>query len=282
MRKNVLLILVFVMFACLPVFAQKTESDVEDEELDIEDIGESGIKIMIIPFNPSYYKRDINQDLKQYSEKYNKEKVQEVKAWFSFGLDENISPRILTLNSSSQEKKVLLNDFATDTDNDIKKIYSNIEYKYEKRDKKYANKNAMLVDNLMGKLRQGKATSSMNFNQDYESDKKHKEYMNAYISDPTILPYVAERYGVQLFVFINQFEIFTDYKKCLDQENKIYQRQIKLHFSIFDRDGDQLYGDLAIISFYPTVSKDIDQIIMERFPVVANYFSKAFPDASEE
>jgi hypothetical protein len=280
MRKYILLILLLLSVAA-PVLAQRTESDIEDEELDIDDIGESGIKIMIIPFNPSYHKRDISQDLKQYSEKFNKEKVQEVKAWFSFGLDENISPRILTLGSS-QEKKVLLNDFATDTDNDIKKIYSNIEYRAEKRDKKYGNKNAMLVDNLMGKLKQGKATSSMNFHQDYESDKKHKEYTNVYIADPTILPHVAERYGVQLFVFINQFEIFTDYKKCLDQENKIYQRQIKLHFSIFDRDGDQLYGDLAVISFYPTVSKDIDQIIMERFPVVANYFSRAFPDASEE
>lgn len=267
------ILLLFFTFLCVYGFAQEktqTATESDDSELDNVDDMDATIKIMIIPFNPSYYKRDINQEVKQVEEKYNEKKAQEVKAWFSFGLDENIAPRIITLGG---EKKSLVNDFSTDTDEEIKKIYANIEYKSEKRDKKFAKKNnAMLVDNLMDKLKKGK--DNLNVEDDYESDKKHKEYTNVYIADPTILPKVADRYNVQLFVFINQFEIFTDYKKCLDPENKIYLRQIKLHFSIFDRDGDQIYGDLAIISFYPTMSKDIDQIITERFPIVANYFSK--------
>jgi hypothetical protein len=274
--KQFILLLLLLAGLWAPSFAQRAETAAEDDESEtLEDFDESLIKIMIIPFNPSYYKRDVSADLKQYAEKYSDKKSQEVKAWFSFGLDENIVPRIITLNNN--ERKSLVNDFATDTDNDIKNLYANLEYKTEKRDKRYEKKNAMLVDNLMGKLKQGK--SNLNIEEDYESDKKHKEYINAYVADPSLLPNISEKYGVQLFVFINQFEIFTDYKKCLDQENKIYLRQIKLHFSIFDRDGDQVYGDLAVISFYPTIAKDIDQIIMERFPVVANYFSRAFPDA---
>jgi hypothetical protein len=222
--KQLILLLIFTFSFLVSAVAQKTESATEEEEDEVLS-EESLIKIMIIPFNPSYYKRDVNNELKQLSEK-NEKKAEEVKAWFSFGLDENITPRIITLNNN--ERKSLVNDFSTDTDSDIKKLYAHIEYKNEKRDpKKFMKKNAMLVDNLMGKLKQGKA--SMNIEEDYESDKKHKDYINVYISDPTILPNVAEKYGVNLFVFINQFEIFTDYKKCLDQENKIYLRQIKLH-----------------------------------------------------
>lgn len=275
------ILLVFFLLALTgSVFAQKTETETESSSDDeaADDFG-GAIKIMVIPFNPSYYKRDLSADLKEYQEKYNEKKSGEIKAWFSFGLDENIAPRILTLNNA-EKKMPLLNDLSNDLDNDIKVIYSNIEYRYEKRDKKYEKKNASLVSNVMGKLKQSKAGTEMNIEEDYESDKKHKEYMNVYIADPTVLPHVAERFGVQLFVFINQFEIFTDYKKCIDKENKIFQRQIKLHFSIFDKDGDQIYGDLATINFYPTANKNIDDIIMERFPIVGNYLSKAFPDGA--
>jgi hypothetical protein len=274
MKKSLLIYIATLLFALSSYGqdAQKGAPVIEKDETEEEDEPSGTTKIMIIPFNPSYYKLDVDKEAKAYK---SEKKEQEIKAWFSFGLDENISPRILNIN---HEKKTLLNDYSADSDNDLKAIYGSIDYQYEKRDKKYAKKNQMLIDNLMGKIKQTR--NSMNVEQNYESDKKHKEYVNAVITDPTLLPHLSEKYGVHLFVFINQFEIFTDYKKCIDVENKIYQRQIKLHFSIYDGTGEQLYGDLAIVVFYPNLTKDIDQIIMERFPVVANYLSAAFPDAN--
>ena len=93
---------------------------------------------------------------------------------------------------------------------------------------------------------------------------------------------MAEKYGIKLFVFINKFEIFTNYKKVLDEENKIFQREIKISFSVYSNKGEQLYGDLAVITFFPSITKDIDQIIKERFPVVSNYISAVMPDATSE
>jgi hypothetical protein len=270
-----LFLLLMLSLATISVAQDKKTQTIDEETLEDEDLNIT--KIMVIPFNPSYYKRDIDKEVKNLELKEHKE--QEIKAWFSFGLDENIAPRIISIN---HEEKKLLNDYSTEGESDMSSLYASIEYREEKREKKFLEKNSALIDNLMGKIKDSGSKSNIEIDKSYESDKKHKEYLNAHITDPSILPHLSEKYGVKLFVFINKFEIFTNYKKCLDEENKIFQREIKISFSVYSNKGDQLYGDLAVITFYPSITKDIDQLIMERFPVVSNYFSAVMPDASTE
>jgi hypothetical protein len=269
MKKILFFVALFNLLLGGVVFAQdkKASSSMEstdDEEADPDDENLGAVKIMIIPYNPSYYKFDVDKDI---NKKYSDKKKSEVKAWYSFGLDENISARIV--NSDESDKKSALSDYSGDAESDLNLIYSSIEYAYAKRDRKKAAKNEKLIGNLMGKMDKSEKSNDVK----YESDKKHDEYMNVTMKDPTLLPRLAKKYGTQLFVFINQFEISTNYKKCVDPINKIYERQIKIHFSVFDAEGNQLYGDLASLTF-PSFSKDIDDVIVKRFPVVANYVAE--------
>ncbi len=268
-------LLFLIVFSPEIILGQDKRVQSFDEET-IEEEDFNTTKVMVIPFNPSFYKRNV-EEIKELGLK--KQKEQEVKAWFSFGLNENISPRIITIN---HEEKKMLNDYAADSEADLAALYTAIEYQEEKRDRNFLKKNASLIDNLLGKIRTSGDKSEIEIDRSYESDKKHKTYLNCQINDPAILPHLSEKYGVKLFVFINKFEIFTNYKKSIDAENKIFQREIKISFSVYSGKGDQLFGDLALVTFYPTITKNIDQLIMQRFPIVRDYLSAVMPDATSE
>jgi hypothetical protein len=265
---NLFLVWSFLSFS---VYAQEKAPAIADDDEDLEEDFSSISRIMIIPHNPTTG-ATIDIDKKIAEKNLNKAKEEEAVAWNNFGLNENVAPRIVNLNG-----KEGLTDYTNQGDNDLTWIYASIDYKVEKRDKKLAVKNAMLMDNVMGKINSSKA-KDLNVSRGYESDSKHKEFLNAIITDPNLIPHLTEKYGVKMFVFINQVEIFTNYNKYLDEENKIYERQIKLHYSVYDTKGGQILGDLAVINFFPAQNEDIDKIIMERFPVVSNFISSAFPD----
>jgi hypothetical protein len=96
--------------------------------------------------------------------------------------------------------------------------------------------------------------------------------MNVKLSHPELLKMLSDKYGVDLFVFINQLEIKTNYNDCIDFQLKIYEREIKVHFSIFDKYGKQLAGDVAI-SLFPSNSNDIGEIMAGNFPSISSYIA---------
>ena len=73
--------------------------------------------------------------------------------------------------------------------------------------------------------------------------------MNVELKDSTLLPYLNEVYGTELFLFINQFDINTDFESCIDLENGIYERIIKVHFSIYNQYNILMDGDYVEVRF---------------------------------
>jgi len=91
-----------------------------------------------------------------------------------------------------------------------------------------------------------------------------------------LLRMLSEKYGTDLFVFLNQFEIKTNYNDCLDLALKIYRRQFKVHYSIYDGNGKQLYGDVAVVDF-PSNTNDTSEIIKENFQKIADAIVQHVP-----
>jgi hypothetical protein len=102
------------------------------------------------------------------------------------------------------------------------------------------------------------------------------QYMNAVLTDAAFLSALHETYGTERFVFVNQFEIRTNYKSCLDIANKIYQREILLHFSVFDQKGKQLAG-ACVKSSFPSDSNNAYDIIRNCFSELAGYVAMCTP-----
>ena len=102
----------------------------------------------------------------------------------------------------------------------------------------------------------------------YLNDKTDVRYMKAVISKPGMLTELASKYHFDLFVFVTQMEIKTNYASCMDIANKIYKREVILHFTVYDKSGTLLVGNFAQ-SFFPSNSNNAYTISGNCFPQVA-------------
>ena len=57
---------------------------------------------------------------------------------------------------------------------------------------------------------------------------------------------------------------------------KIYRRKLKLHYSVFDVSGKQVYGDVAVVDF-PSNSNDIAEIMQQNFPKIGESIVQHLP-----
>jgi hypothetical protein len=100
--------------------------------------------------------------------------------------------------------------------------------------------------------------------------KPETSYINIDIHDQTLLPDFSEKYNADYFLFINELDIKTHFDDCMDLALKIYRRDLKVHYSIFDKHGKQIYGDVAVVHFASN-SNDVHEIISKNFPSLARY-----------
>ena len=103
--------------------------------------------------------------------------------------------------------------------------------------------------------------------------------MNVKIHNAAMLEYLHNKYGTEVFLFINQFNLVTNFEHCLDRANNVFEREVMIHFSVFDYTGKQIAGDVAIVNL-PSNNNNLDLIIKEKFPVIADYIKGQLPHNS--
>jgi triosephosphate isomerase len=57
-----------------------------------------------------------------------------------------------------------------------------------------------------------------------------------------------------------------------------YKRKIKVHYTIFDKEGKELHGGAAIV-YMPPTTNDMNKIINNYFPILAQNMSENIPGA---
>jgi len=204
-------------------------------------------KVLLIPYNPMMHLSDADRDMAEFSDK----DPEVLRKMFRMGLTRNVNSKIFEVYESHS----LLTDYTQAGQKDLDIIYGSIGY---------------AMEDAMAKKDSVQASKSKK-----KAEEKPKEkYLNVKLSHPELLKMLSEKYGTDIFLFISQLEIKTNYDDCLNLALKIYQRQIKVHFAIFDKSGKQLGGDVAV-ALYPSNSNDIGQIMSDNFPVVASYIAAA-------
>lgn len=261
MRNSALLLL--MLFVSLGLTAQNNER-------------QEYKSVMIIPFDPGMYFSDSDQDLS----KHNQKSVKEIRTMFRYGLNINLNAQVL----SEYQTRALLSDTAKGAADDLYRIYKSISYYQEKSmplvsTEEEAEKSTKLGSKLksLGKKDtddDGQGTADVLKNVD------NRKYMNVKIHNKEMLDYLHGKYGTDLFVFINQFNLATNYEHCLDRATNNFEREIAVHFSIFDRHGKQIAGDIAYVKFGSNTN-DIMDIMKTNFPIVSDYVAKNMPGKSK-
>ncbi len=211
-------------------------------------------KVMIIPYNPNMYFSDADDAIAKASNKT----PEEVRRMFRQGIAYDVSIRILP----RYPIKNMLYDTSQMAQRDLYLIYKNISYhKAESPSYKKDEEN-----------KPNDITSGEN---PIVQSASLKEYIAAE-APKQMLQYLYETYGTDLFVFINQFDLVTNYKYCTDRAINNFTRDVIVHFSIYDKDGNYLYGDAVKVTFNKNTNH-IDEIILHNFPVIADYIAKHVP-----
>ena len=234
-------------------------------------------RVMVIPFNPDMYFSDSDQMLAAYNHK----SIPEVRKMFRYGVNMNLNARIM----SEYGSRSLLTDTTTDVMADLATIYKNITYYSDESMGPQVlapgekQKNGGGIGKFFKKNEDNKNEGNASGTQT-RSKHEARQYINVKVHSREMLQYLAEKYNVDMFLFVNQFNLQTNYEHCLDRANNVFERDLIIHYSVFDAQGKQLSGDIAEVHF-PSNNNNMDVIMKENFPVLADEVFANLPNKSK-
>jgi hypothetical protein len=224
----------------------------------------SSERVMIIPFNPNYYLSDADREIAEVNEK----KAHEISAIFRHGLDLSLQAQVRNVFDTYS----ILYDTASAANGDLSQLYNGITYKYQKpfdmRSENPVQEDTHQSD-LFGMHQQAAETPTKKQLKEQDAETGPKEYMNAVLKSPEVLTSFAAKYVADYFVFINQFELKTNYETCLDRSANNFQREVLVHYSIYNAAGEQLKGSVLNVVFGSNDNR-LDQIIGEYLPQITS------------
>lgn len=75
---------------------------------------------------------------------------------------------------------------------------------------------------------------------------KETKYILAYPAKNSLLDSIADIFQAQKILMLTQIEIKTNYQTCVATDGTRFDRSVKLHFCLYNRTGELLYGDVAV------------------------------------
>ncbi|MBL4624914.1 MAG: hypothetical protein JKY42_07230 [Flavobacteriales bacterium] len=236
-------------------------------------------KVMVIPFEPKLYMSDIDREIGKKTGM----SATQIKYNFRLGLANTMYSQTIKSTPAIQ----MYSADNEDIQNDLSYIYKSTGYHYdympameekpeESKPKEVLNKIKKRADEtLYGSKEQG--GTRIKDGQLYSEDYSKERFMNVRILNPNMFDYLSTKYEVGYFVFINQLDMKiapgTDYRAL---ENEMYQREIKVHYSIYDQYGNLVYASAAK-NYFPSVMNDMNLIIKGHFPKICKEIAFHIP-----
>jgi len=225
-------------------------------------------KVMLVPYDPRYYLSDADKDILEQSQI----EAAKFRSNFRYSIDRSVKRAI----SGSYECISLLNDTADELEATMYYVLGRTGYKYEKAIP-ITPKPVDDGESVIKKITNTRDHEDSKIASSYIPVKENAMYMNAVVGKPAdLFKELYDQYQADIFVFLTQFEIKTNYNSCLDIANKIYRREVMLHFSIYSKDGRLLAGSYAT-SYFPSDSNNANKIIGDCFPELARYVAGCLP-----
>ncbi len=242
---------------------KKTESTIVPYDFD-----KDRKQILVIPFDPYLYFSDADAEIAAKSNIA----MPKVRQMFRRRLN-------ALLDVQGYEMIRLMGGKSKDSTSDLNKIYGSVTYGYQELlYSEYNPNNAQykalenggttqektgLFDRKKDKMQGANQAVATNYN----VPKDHGKYFGVKIKDPEFFNYFRQKYDVDYYIFINQFEVKTNYENCLDRAALNYERTFTTHYSIFDINGKQIAGN-KFKTNYNSNSNYIYTIVSDNVPKI--------------
>lgn len=221
-------------------------------------------KILIAPFNPDLYLSDAEQDIMRQTNKT----PEQYREYFRKTMDLKILGQLQTVMPAFS----LGQDTTKKAQRELAIFYRQCGYKYDNAKGKGLNKEE-------GK-KKGFSLSKKKENDipGYITTRGDAKFMNAEISDTAFYHHLLSEYESNYMLSVNQMEIKTNYSSCIDIANKIYKREVILHYSIYNDKGTVIDGNF-LVAYFPSNSNKDTEISERTFPELAEMLKKQLQSA---
>lgn len=204
----------------------KTISGKEKAE---RDVAPTAHKVMIIPFEPKMYFSEIDRNINAETNL----SAKEIRYKFRDGLNEQLYK---AFKSSGYNCLDLMADTAK-YKKDTEGIYQYLSYEYQK----VPNQESYQAPK---KEQEKKHIEKGQLNVETNSDER---FMNAKLTNPKVVPLLYAKYKTDLFVFINQLNLYASGSKDPTQlgSGTNTKRKIVVHYTVYTADARQINSGIA-------------------------------------
>lgn len=240
-----------------------------------EPINLNNQSLLLVPFESVMYLSDVNRDLAIA----NNLTSQQILERFTSALDQSI---LYTF----QEKCNVSSFYLLDDDesvNDLKYIFEHRKLEYELVSKTIEQtKTEKLKSKFKKKEDDSYQRGRIEGGQIITKRDDRERYMKALITDQMVLDSMSQKFSNKFFLFVNELDIRNNYTDAISMQQMKYNREIKIHYTLYHKNGEILSTGISRTEF-PSTENDINVIIKSYFPILAQYiFDDLFPSEEEE
>ena len=220
-------------------------------------------KVLIVSFFPEMYLVD---DEHRFAKANNKDHKQ-ILNYFRQSLDNEI----IKVIGDSIRCISLLNSSTESASDDLTLIYQNARYDYVSPMQMKFPKNKVKYYIKPKDIETYQKHKSRNSIKDGQIESKvvdrNTQLFNISFKSNKLLFNLSKKYNNDYFLFINQFEIRSDYSNPYSSGSGTYPRKIKVHYSIFDAKGNFVFGSFAQTDLPPNENY-LTNISKNYFPII--------------
>lgn len=269
MDKQITFSIIISLLLSFAVKAQHSTLRFSDQPLNL-----NNQSLLLVPFESKMYISDVNRELSQTNDLSAREIVDR----FTSAVDQSI---LYTFQKRCDVSSFyLLED--EEADGDLSFIYNNIKLEYELVEEA---KNKKGLNKLKSKLKKEDNSYQRGRIEDGELITKRDDrerYMKAVVKDQQMLDSMHYKFNNKYFLFVNELDIKTVYEGAHQMEQMDYEREIKLHYTLYQKDGEILSTGVSKTTF-PAQLNDINAIIKDYFPILAQQiYTDLFPEEGKD
>ncbi|MCP2042240.1 LysM peptidoglycan-binding domain-containing protein [Pontibacter sp. HSC-36F09] len=232
-------------------------------------------RILVVPFDPYLYFSDADDEIARHS----KIPRQNVRHVFRGRLNALLAPE-------GYETINLLGGVYRDSVSELSTLYKSLSYGYQDNKQSRYNHQPTIKakerENALDWVKRKKNDLNIRGGQPAtvpvaQDENKH---FGVKVKDPKFFSHFNGQYGIDYYVFINQFEVKTNYENCLDRATWNYERDFLVHYSIYNSQGELVSGNKVKVPYQSNMN-DVQRIVTDNMPNMAKRVLADLPQAQK-
>ncbi|MDO6389656.1 LysM peptidoglycan-binding domain-containing protein [Pontibacter sp. BT731] len=230
-------------------------------------------RILVVPFDPYLYFSDADDEIARHS----KIPRQNVRHVFRGRLNALLAPE-------GYETINLLGGVYRDSVSELSTLYKSLSYGYQDNKQSRYNHQPTVKEreNALDWVKRKKNDLNIRGGQPAtvpvaQDENKH---FGVKVKDPKFFSHFNGQYGIDYYVFINQFEVKTNYENCLDRATWNYERDFLVHYSIYNSQGELVSGNKVKVPYQSNLN-DVQRIVSDNMPNMAKRVLADLPQAQK-